>query len=99
MDEYEELTEEELRRRREAARRRKLAARERRRRKRRQEAIIRCSILLIIVILLIVGIVKGISGIWKHFHNKKKENPKVEVKFTEEDFEEIQPVPKTKIKT
>lgn len=72
MDEYEELTEEELKRRREIARRRKMAARERRRKKRRQEAIIRCSILLIIVILLIVGIVKGISGIWKHFHNKKE---------------------------
>lgn len=68
----EELTEAELRRRREAARRRKLAARERRRKKRRQEAIFRCSILLIIVILLIVGIIKGISGIWKHFHNKKE---------------------------
>lgn len=77
MDGYEELTEEELRRRREAARRRKMAARERRRKKRRQEAIIRCSILLIIVILLIVGIVKGISGIWKHFHEKKKDNDKV----------------------
>jgi hypothetical protein len=75
-NEYEELSEEELQRRREI-RRRKLAARERRRKKRRQEAIIRCSILLIIVILLIVGIVKGISGIWKHFHNNKKENDKV----------------------
>lgn len=67
-----ELTEAELRRRREIARRRKLAARERRRKRRRQEAIFRCSILLIIVILLIVGIIKGISGIWKHFHNKKE---------------------------
>lgn len=83
MDEYEELTEEELKRRREAARRRKMAARERRRRKRRQEAIIRCSILLIIVILLIVGIVKGISGIWKHFHDKKKDNDKVSEKVME----------------
>ncbi|MCM1179897.1 MAG: C39 family peptidase [Clostridium sp.] len=77
MDEYEELTDEEMRRRREATRRRKMAARERRRRKRRQEAIVRCSILLIIVILLIVGIVKGISGLWKHFHEKKKDNDKV----------------------
>ncbi|MDE6434698.1 MAG: C39 family peptidase [Lachnospiraceae bacterium] len=83
MDEYEELTEEELKRRREAARRRKMAARERRRKKRRQEAIIRCSILLIIVILLIVGIVKGISGIWKHFHEKKKDNDKVSEQIME----------------
>lgn len=95
MDEYEELTEEELRRRREAARRRKMAARERRRRKRRQEAIVRCSILLIIVILLITGIVKGISGISKHFRDnqdKKKSdktseqpmNPTTEIPTTEE---------------
>lgn len=88
MDEYEGLTEEELKRRREAARRRKLAARERRRRKRRQEAIIRCSILLIIVILLIVGIVKGISGIWKHFHNKKAENDKVSEQMMQPTTEE-----------
>lgn len=95
MDEYEELTEEELRRRREAARRRKMAARERRRKKRRQEAIVRCSILLIIVILLIVGLVKGISGISKHFRDnrdKKKSdksseqqlNPTTEAPTTEE---------------
>jgi len=71
MDEYEELSEEELQRRRAAARRRKLAARERRRKKRRREAIFRCSILLLIVILLITGIVKMITGIWKHFHKDK----------------------------
>ena len=88
MDEYEELTEEELRRRREAARRRKMAARERRRKKRRQEAIIRCSILLIIVILLITGIVKGISGIWKHFHDKKKENDKISEQMMQPTTEE-----------
>lgn len=80
FDEYEQLTPEEIaqeRRRKAAARRRKLAAREARRRKRRREAIIRCSILLLIVILLIVGIVKMISGIWKHFHDKPKKSSKI----------------------
>ena len=80
FDEYEALTPEEIeqeRRRRAAARRRKLAAREARRRKRRREAIIRCSILLLIIILLIIGIVKMISGIWNHFHDKPKKSNKV----------------------
>lgn len=77
MDEFEQLTEEEMRQERERMRRRKLAARERRRKKRRQEAIIRCSILLIVVILILVGIIKGISGIFKHFHDKKVENQKI----------------------
>lgn len=80
FDEYEALTPEEIeqeRRRRAAARRRKLAAREARRKKRRREAIIRCSILLLIVILLIIGIVKMISGIWNHFHDKPKKSSKV----------------------
>lgn len=76
MNEYEdeELTEaelEDIRRQRAAARRRKIAARERRRKKRIRQAIIRCSILLLIVILLITGIIKMISGIWKHFHKDK----------------------------
>lgn len=80
FDEYEALTSAEIaqeRRRKAAARRRKMAAREARRRKRRREAIIRCSILLLIVILLIVGIVKMISGIWNHFHDKPKKSSKV----------------------
>lgn len=93
FDEYEQLTPEEIeqeRRRRAATRRRKLAAREARRRKRRREAIIRCSILLLIVILLIVGIVKMISGIWKHFHDKPKKSSKVteEMHPTTEDTTE-----------
>lgn len=74
-DDDDELTEEELeqlRRRKAAARRRKMAAREERRRKRRRQAIIRCSILLLIIILICVGIVKMVSGIWKHFHEDKK---------------------------
>lgn len=83
MDEYgnEELTEaelEDIRRQRAAARRRKLAARERRRKKRIRQAIIRCSILLLIVILLITGIVKMISGIWKHFHKDKTSDKNTE---------------------
>lgn len=86
MDEFEELTEAEIQRNREI-RRRKIAARERRRRKRRKEAIIRCSILLLIVILLIVGIVKMIFGIWKHFHKDKKSD-KVTEQMTEEYTEE-----------
>lgn len=80
FDEYEELTPAEIeqeRRRKAAARRRKIAAREARRRKRRREAIIRCSILLLIVILLIVGIVKMITGIWNHFHDKPKKSAKI----------------------
>lgn len=80
FDEYDELTPEEIeqeRRRKAAARRRKIAAREARRRKRRRQAIIRCSILLLIVILLIVGIVKMITGIWNHFHDKPKKASKV----------------------
>lgn len=100
MDGYdnEELTEaelEDIRRERAATRRRKLAARERRRRERRRQAIIRCSILLIILILIITGIVKMISGIWKHFH-KNKEADKVteemistEATTTEEPVAEI----------
>ncbi len=73
-----------LRRQKAAARRRKLAARERRRRERRKQAIIRCSILLAIVILLIVGLVMLISGIWKHFAEKKKERELSEYYATSE---------------
>lgn len=81
------LTEAELadiRRQKAAARRKKLAARERRRRERRKQAIIRCSILLGIVILLIVGLVMLISGIWKHFAEKKKERELSEYYATSE---------------
>lgn len=89
MDSYNEndLTEAELadiRRQKAAARRKKLAARERRRRERRKQAIIRCSILLAIVILLIVGLVMLISGIWKHFEDKKKERELSEYYATSE---------------
>lgn len=92
MDEYEneQLTEaelEDIRRERAAARRRKLAARERRRKKRRRQAIIRCSILLLAVILIITGIVKMISGIWKHFH-KDKSSDKVTEQMTDTTTEE-----------
>lgn len=90
MQEDDELTEEELeqlRRRKAAARRRKIAAREERRRKRRRQAIIRCSILLLIVILLIVGLVKMVSGIWKHFHTDKKSD-KITEQMKENDTEE-----------
>lgn len=70
-----ELTEAELadiRRQKVAARRKKQAVRERRRKERRKQAIIRCSILLAIILLLIIGLVMLISGIWKHFEEKKK---------------------------
>lgn len=82
-----ELTEEELaklRRQKAIARRRKLAARERRRRERRKQAIIRCSILLAILILLIVGFVMLVSGIAKHFKEKKKEQQLSEYYATSE---------------
>lgn len=93
MDEYgnEELTEaelEDIRRQRAAARRRKLAARERRRKKRIRQAIVRCSILLLVVILLITGIVKMISGIWKHFHKDKSPDKKTE-QMTDSTTEEV----------
>lgn len=92
MDGYdnEELTAaelEDLRRERAAARRRKLAARERRRKKRRRQAIIRCSILLLILILIITGIVKMISGIWKHFH-KNKTSDKITEQMADSTTEE-----------
>lgn len=77
MEDFEQMTEEE-RIARENARRRKMAARERRRKKRRQEAIIRCSILLIVVILLLIGIIKCITGIFNHFHEKKVEKQRQE---------------------
>ncbi len=73
FEDYEELTPEEIERER-VARKRRREARERRRRQRKRQAIIRCSILILIVILIIVGFVKLLSGIWKHFHNSDKRN-------------------------
>lgn len=83
----------ETERRRAAARRRKMEARERRRRKRMIQAITRCSILLIIVIMIIVGIVKMISGTWKHFHKDKKPDKKTEQMVSTEETTEA-PAPK-----
>lgn len=87
MEDYEKMTPEEIEWAREQ-RRRKRAARERRRRKRRQQAIIRCSILLLIVILLLVGIVKLISGVWKHFHKAKEPASTTEQMATTEETTE-----------
>ena len=78
MEDFEQLSEEELRRQREVARRRKIAARERRRKKRLQKLILHWSILILVVVLFIVGMVKGISGIYNHFHDKKVEKQKQE---------------------
>lgn len=82
----------EIERRRAAARRRKIEARQRRRRKRMIQAIIRCSILLLIVILLLVGIIKMITGVWKHFHKYKKPDKTTEQVVNTESTEA--PAPK-----
>lgn len=71
MDDYEELTKEELERERAAAKRRKAAARELRRKQRIKRALISWGILLLAAALIITGIVKMISGIWKHFQKDK----------------------------
>lgn len=99
FEDYDTLTPEEIeyeRRRKAAARRRKLAAREARRKKRRRQAIIRCSILLLVVILVIVGIIKMITGIWKHFQDDKKAKTTTEqIKDTTSEEETTEaPAPK-----
>lgn len=77
MEDYEALTPEEIEMER-RARRRKREARERRRKKRIRRIIIRCSILLVLLILILVGIVKLITGAWKHFHKEKESAKKTE---------------------
>lgn len=79
-------------RRRAAIRRRKAEEKRHRRKKRMIQAITRCSILLIIVILIIVGFVKMISGVWKHFSKDKKPDKKTEQVVTTETTEA--PAPK-----
>lgn len=78
MEDFEQLSEEELRRQREVARRRRMAAKERRRKKRLQKLILHWSILILVVVLFIVGMVKGIGGIYNLFHDKKVEKQKQE---------------------
>lgn len=65
-------------RRRAAIRRRKAEEKRLRHQKRMIQAIIRCSILLLGVILILVGFVKMISGVWKHFTKDKKPDKKTE---------------------
>lgn len=80
-------------RRRAAVRRRKAEEKRLRRQKRMIQAIIRCSILLLGVILIIVGVVKMISGAWKHFHKDKKPDKKTEQMASTEETTEA-PAPK-----
>lgn len=72
MDDYEEMTPEEIELERRARRRRR-EARERKRKRRMRRIITRISILVLILVLILIGIIKMITGIWKHFHDKPKE--------------------------